>query len=84
MERLRLYKMILEKNSLYPIPTVVGFRQAEMDLFSAGQSTQETIKVAEHCTELKVPEPIPQEAVVARNLGRDTDLGKPYFSRPGL
>ena len=76
--------MILEKNSLYPIPTVVGFRPAEMDLFSAGQSTQETIKVAEHCTELKVPEPIPQEAVVARNFGKGNRFGETIFQRTGV
>ena len=36
---------------------------------------QETIRVAEHCTELKVPEPIPQE-VGARNLGNH---GEPHL-----
>ena len=76
--------MILEKNSLYPIPTVVGFQQAEMDLFSAGQSTQETIKVAEHCTELKVPRADSPGSSCRQKFGKGNRFGETIFQQTGV
>ena len=72
-----------KKSNLYATP-VVGFRLlAEKDLFSAVQSTQETIKVAEHCTELKVPEPIPQLVGSSwhQKFGKGNRFGETVFQQ---